>query len=193
MISEISDTREVEPRALWEQARRFVRRQLPGAFEANDDMAGMITYSYGGELSDLACMVAPHSGGLMIGFYNADDLTDSGRLLHRRGIRHRYVEVTSLKDLCAPALKELLGAVRRRHGDSATALDGATDPAHGSLPRPDLTDRPAAETLISLLVGLLTGALFAEALDSRTAGLTLGLGLAVALLWVRRSRKGSSR
>lgn len=192
MISNTSDTRESNPHALLAQARRHVRRQLPGAFEASDHMAGMITYAYGGELSDMACMVAPHGGGLMIGFYNADELGGSAGMLRRQGIRHRYLEIARLEDLCAPALRELLGAVRRRHGDSAAALDEAPEHASGSPPRPVRSDLPAGETLICLLVGLIVGAVLAELSESPMAGLTMGMLFAFALLWVSGSRKGSS-
>jgi hypothetical protein len=168
-------------------ARNRVRRHLPGAFESADPVAGMWTFAYGQEVSDLACMMDLQGDRVRIGFYDAEELPDPAGLLVRWSTRHRYLYIESMGDLDQSALDDLLSAVRARHEHrSAHAFNLPVARAPAPLPR-KVSESPATEALVCLLVGLVVGAMFAAALNSTTFGLVLGLVIATALLWVRKA------
>jgi hypothetical protein len=102
-------------RRLLELARELLRAQLPGATEQVDHAASLITYGFGPELADLACVIRPCGLHIELGFYNGRSLHDRSGLLKPWTTSHRVTRVGSPQDLQHPPLLDLLAQVRARH------------------------------------------------------------------------------
>jgi hypothetical protein len=88
--------------------REFLLKQLKGVTEQADVPANMVAYGYGPGYKDMICTIIPSKKGIKLGFYKGSELPDPTKLLTGSGKVHKYVEITSDKEIKSPALKALL-------------------------------------------------------------------------------------
>jgi len=88
--------------------RDLLLKILPGIKEQLDKSARIVGYCYGPKYIDSICVMIPSKKGLKLGFYKGTELPDPDKLLKGSGKVHKYVEISSAKEVNSPTLKKLL-------------------------------------------------------------------------------------
>src|SRR5436853_2935769 len=88
--------------------RELLHKTLPDITEQLDIPSRIVGYGYGPKYVDSICAIIPSKKGLKLGFYKGTELFDPLKLLTGSGKVHKYVEINSITDITAPALKKLL-------------------------------------------------------------------------------------
>src|SRR5215471_16370557 len=94
------------------EARKILRKWLPGAEETVDSSAKLLGYSYGSGYKGLVCTLLLSQTGVKLGLNKGSELKDPHDLLRGDGKVHRHVQLRNSKDLKQAGLKALVDGAR---------------------------------------------------------------------------------
>jgi hypothetical protein len=88
----------------------LITKTLPDVIEFPDEKANVIGYGYSNKYIDQVCTIILSKKGVKIGLNRGTELPDPNKLLEGTGKVHKYIQISSLKDLKDSAVRALLKA-----------------------------------------------------------------------------------